>query len=437
MPLNRHPPSDPRVVLAYRGPCERRNLNVESRTLSSTFRNSHHRVWWGALLSVGGLAALFLTVEFILVRFGAAGQIAQAQAAESTQSAEDNTALRANPAGPMPSRSALGSRVDALSLHAWTTDAPTGLQRAAECLFRSPIHVHSLAVGERLADVAGQYGVRIRDLVYLNPNLVTQSQPRVGTPIRVCPALPPHRPELRWHTVRADDSWVSIATEYEIPVAQLMQANQKIAMQGALIERGQKVAIPLRGEVIPGFPSGEGSERAGVLKNGAPLPPSPYYELKRPWLNFGSAATVQSVQQMAERYWEQSAGHRLLLGDLSRPDGGPLTGHRSHQQGRDIDIGIPLRKGERRDRFVVATASNIDLARTWALVETLLEDPNLAFIFVDMSVQREIYAYAQRQGVSQELLDEVFQYPRKVVQRYGVIRHFKGHVDHLHVRFRQ
>jgi hypothetical protein len=39
--------------------------------------------------------------------------------------------------------------------------------------------------------------------------------------------------------------------------------------------------------------------------------------------------------------------------------------------------------------------------------------------------------------MSQDDLDELFQYPRGKNRTRGIIRHSKGHVNHFHVRFRK
>lgn len=340
-------------------------------------------------------------------------------------------------AAPMPSTSRMSAKVHALKAGAGVEEE-TALQRAAECRYRSPIHIHTIQEDESLGEVAGTYGVRVRDLLALNPELKHDPAPSVGTPVRVCPELPPRRKEILWHHVGPSDTWSRLATRFEIRETVLRRANPSVdGVDGPAPDPGQQIAVPRRGRVVPGFPTGEGSEHQGSLHNGVRLPLSKEYELKRPALNYGSPQTIATVKRVSDAYWKKSGGHKLLFGDLSREGGGPLTGHRSHQQGRDIDIGIPLRSGERYDRFVLATRQNIHHERAWLLIKELVNDPNFAFVFVDMSVQAELFNYALRKGEDEAFLREVFQYPRVPKDRYGVIRHFRGHQDHIHVRFRE
>lgn len=388
-----------------------------------------------AVVMTSIVASVAIVVGWPLVR----GEKSEQAPAELGRVAKRNQGPRpaTMQASPAPAV-ARGAKVRSLKAGGEKAKA-TALQRAAECRYRSPIHVHTIQENESLGEVAGTYGVRVRDLVALNPELGKKGENAgVGTPVRVCPELPPRRKELVWHNVIPGESWSRLASRYEIREAVLRRANPSAeGVEDDAPDPGQRIAVPRRGKVVPGFPSGEGSEHQGSLHNGVRVPTSEQYEMKRPALNYGSPQTVASVRRIADNYWKKSGGHKLLFGDLSRPGGGPLTGHRSHQQGRDIDIGIPLRSGERYDRFVLATAQNLHHERAWLLVKELLADPNFAFVFVDMSLQAELYNYALRNGESEAFLREVFQYPRVPRDRYGVIRHFRGHADHLHIRFRE
>ena len=121
---------------------------------------------------------------------------------------------------------------------------------------------------------------------------------------------------------------------------------------------------------------------------------------------------------------------RLFVGDLSREHGGWLGPHASHQAGLDADIGYfyvgpPL-------WYQRATAKNLDVPRTRALLKALVEGGNVEMIFVDRSVQT-LLKRAANEPESDELLDEAwFEGPLK---RDTIIRHAWGHATHFHVRF--
>jgi len=121
----------------------------------------------------------------------------------------------------------------------------------------------------------------------------------------------------------------------------------------------------------------------------------------------------------------------LRVGDISRDKGGWLRPHRSHQSGLDVDMGyyyrIPVGWYEK------ATASNLDLARTWSLVRALIEGGNVDTIFMDLTVQRILKTYISTLPLYEQPFDEWFQTPLK---KDTAIRHAWGHLTHFHVRFR-
>jgi penicillin-insensitive murein endopeptidase len=123
----------------------------------------------------------------------------------------------------------------------------------------------------------------------------------------------------------------------------------------------------------------------------------------------------------------------LLVGDLSRRGGGPLNRHRSHQSGRDVDLGWYLKGGE-ASRFRVASARNLDLPRCWALIRALVTLTDVEHIFMDAAIQRLIFRHALGRGEDREWLMRVFGSPGG--RRGTIVQHEPRHRDHLHVRFR-
>ena len=86
-------------------------------------------------------------------------------------------------------------------------------------------------------------------------------------------------------------------------------------------------------------------------------------------------------------------------------------------------------------QFGVATSSNLDRRHTWQLLRTLLDTRSITYVFVDYEVQRMLYEHALGEGLTAEQLDPWFQYPYGRRAARGIIRHWKGHRDHFHVRF--
>lgn len=124
----------------------------------------------------------------------------------------------------------------------------------------------------------------------------------------------------------------------------------------------------------------------------------------------------------------------LYLGDFSSPTGGPLRSHSSHQNGRDVDIGLYAKGNVRLDGFQLMSGDNLDVAKTWCLIENLLKTDRVQYMFMDKRLQSIFFEYALRHGWSRDSLDMLF---RNVGQPYdnAIIRHSRGHRDHIHVRF--
>ncbi len=125
----------------------------------------------------------------------------------------------------------------------------------------------------------------------------------------------------------------------------------------------------------------------------------------------------------------------VVVGDISRKGGGRLSPHKSHQTGRDVDIGYFLVKNKATKRFVEVNKKTIDAEKSWALMEALIRQGRVQYIFVDHSIQPVLRAAAARAGWEEAALNILFQYPRNRSHRSGIIRHTPGHRNHMHVRF--
>jgi murein endopeptidase len=124
----------------------------------------------------------------------------------------------------------------------------------------------------------------------------------------------------------------------------------------------------------------------------------------------------------------------LLIGHLSPQKGGGLGRHKSHQSGRDVDIGFFHADGKARRTFFIADAKSLDVVKTWYLIETMIKTGKVKYIFLDTSVQAILYAYLDP-AYPKNRMDEWFEYPRPPGSRTAIIRHSPLHKDHMHVRF--
>ena len=173
---------------------------------------------------------------------------------------------------------------------------------------------------------------------------------------------------------------------------------------------------------LPSIALGEPFDR-GRLVNGVRLPREgtdwttwdPVLERfpNRPWRRWGTDRLLRTFLRVARAYRaEHPAAPRLVVGDLSRPHGGEFgrrfggIGHRSHQNGLDVDVYYPRLDGaERPPRRVAQIDSRLaaDLVRRFVAARA-------EFVFV---------------GPNTGLRG-----PPRVVQPLA------GHDDHLHVRLR-
>ncbi len=123
----------------------------------------------------------------------------------------------------------------------------------------------------------------------------------------------------------------------------------------------------------------------------------------------------------------------LLVGHLSLPEGGSMSPHRSHQSGRDVDLGLYMRDNKPTRCFATADRDQLDVQKNWYLIDTLIASGLVQYVFLDWEVQKIIYDEVQI-SVPQQQLDAIFQYPRPRGTRQGIVRHADGHANHLHVR---
>jgi len=124
-----------------------------------------------------------------------------------------------------------------------------------------------------------------------------------------------------------------------------------------------------------------------------------------------------------------------VIGDLSAEKGGRLRPHSSHQSGRDVDIGYFFRDNREVTHFEDATPDNLDVEKTWTLIDLLLSTHQVEYLFIDRSLHEVLHREATTRGWDEEEIGKLFEAPLGKGKRTGVIRHQKGHRHHLHVRF--
>ena len=158
--------------------------------------------------------------------------------------------------------------------------------------------------------------------------------------------------------------------------------------------------------------------------------------------HYGTDELVELLLTTAEQVATAFPASRLAVGNLSVFDGGHISWSRSHNSGRDVDIGFFLRDKEgvdlplenlvhiRRSGAVAEIAgATFDVERNWATVKALLtaETAKVQWIFVYAPLERMLLAQAAKLGEPQALIDKA-----------ATIMHQPGdsapHDDHFHIR---
>lgn len=187
-----------------------------------------------------------------------------------------------------------------------------------------------------------------------------------------------------------------------------------------------------------------GHHNRGRLLNGTELVATEHLRLKHPDgdQHHGTDELVALLNSASDTVWTALPGNPLTLGDLSRHSGGRFRPHRSHQNGRDADVGFFIHDLEgspvASNRFVdfgpMGTTRHdpswrFDDARNWILVEYLLTQTEapVQYLFISRELRRRLLVEGSHRGADPEILARAARvlYQPPVGGR---------HRDHLHVR---
>jgi LysM repeat protein/murein endopeptidase len=174
-----------------------------------------------------------------------------------------------------------------------------------------------------------------------------------------------------------------------------------------------------------------GRPNRGQLINGVKLEESELFHIVVPEASFGTEETLFYLTRAARTVAAEHEGTRpLYIGHLSRQGGGYLRPHKSHQTGRDVDVGFYY--STRDFWYRRATATNLDLPRTWTFLRALVTETDVEMIFVAGYIQHIIRKYAESIGEDRAWLHALFEGSGA---RGPIFRHAPGHATHFHVRF--
>jgi penicillin-insensitive murein DD-endopeptidase len=187
-----------------------------------------------------------------------------------------------------------------------------------------------------------------------------------------------------------------------------------------------------------------GHPNAGFQVRSKRLRPSKVLTIKRGSEEhaFGHPALILMLQRTARQMNAAVPGSTMLVGDLSKEQGGALYGHFSHQSGRDADVGFYARdaKGNVKQLkdFVRFDANGkakdgsglvFDDYRNWLLVQSWVKDERagLSHIFVSYGLRARLLRFAKR-------TPEFAQYLPQAIKLLKQPEHASPHDDHFHVR---
>jgi murein endopeptidase len=125
----------------------------------------------------------------------------------------------------------------------------------------------------------------------------------------------------------------------------------------------------------------------------------------------------------------------IVLGDFSCRGGGRLKGHRSHQNGRDVDIGLFAKDNAPLECLVPMNSNRLDVAKTWYMIRSLLSTHCVELIFLDRRIQARLYRHALNEGANPDDLSKIFANAGGRGKPDCLIQHEPGHISHMHVRF--
>lgn len=150
---------------------------------------------------------------------------------------------------------------------------------------------------------------------------------------------------------------------------------------------------------------------------------------------YGHPVLIRFIQALGERVAAEELGV-LLIGDLGQPRGGPIPlGHRSHQNGLDVDIWFHLLFDTQHKRLSSAEREHLHAVSMLTLDHQSLDPQSWSSSHV--ALLRSVAGFAE--------VERIFIHPliKRALCRQGEhrgwlrkVRPWWGHDEHFHVRLR-
>ena len=297
---------------------------------------------------------------------------------------------------------------------------------------------HVVLPGETLSGIALRYGSTVKAIKARNR--LRSDLIRTGQKLAVEATVAFRERREFVYTIEAGDTLSGIASRYDMAVDEIARLNR--------IKNPRRLRI---GDTIKLYRDGpdvvsetRGRPQGGTLVHGEQLPPGPGYYRRRPHHAFGTNETItQLLHVIAAVQKAHPKIHDLAIGDISAENGGHLAGHKSHQSGRDVDLGFYFegQPAAGPKAFIRADRVPLDYEATWTLITSLAgrsaKTSRVEYMFIDYGVQQLLHDWAKKKKrATKGTLTWLFQYPRGRRAMRGLIRHEPGHAAHIHVRFK-
>ena len=165
------------------------------------------------------------------------------------------------------------------------------------------------------------------------------------------------------------------------------------------------------------------------------LSEGPGYTVREASRSWGTALAISRIQRVMSAYTAKFPDARpVWIHDVSHRRGGRMAPHLSHRDGRDVDIRLVQTRPSQF--YSQATPRTLDAERNWFLVRAFADSCDVEMILLDRRLQRTLYTYARKIGVPADEIRRILQFPG-TSDTTSIVRHWPGHRDHMHVRFRQ
>ncbi len=311
--------------------------------------------------------------------------------------------------------------------------------------------------GDNLTAIAKRFDIKVTDLRRWNH--IRRDHLKVGQVLSL-------EPKTKTYKVRKGDTLTKIAKREGLTVAELKELNPGLTAKN--LKAGQTIALyRTKADAAAAKRRHEANEKADEKKTAkkrsnkrekrkakttradkphkkvdcpSRLEKVPHHVAYKRVHRDAAYATAMTLDAIDRGFDQLLRRHRLAprvhFLDASRKDLAPVGNHRSHQEGRDVDITYYQRNCPRDGCPTRAvTPKKLDVKRQWSLLHYWIQRGDVEMMFIDHKLQAELYAEAKRRGASKAQLERWFQYPRSPGTKEGLIRHWPGHTNHVHVRF--